>query len=98
MARRTYARSTTRGTSRRAAPSNRYHTDEGVTAWLSDLFAGEDRGTYRKAAPKARRTRTTGKMTRSEAGRAGGLAPHRCRGRQCTMMRSSSRTSRRAAR
>lgn len=33
----------------------------------------------------------TGTMSRSEAGRAGGLAPHRCRGRECDESSSKSR-------
>ncbi|HVW99178.1 MAG TPA: hypothetical protein VHA52_01880 [Candidatus Babeliaceae bacterium] len=35
-----------------------------------------------------------GKMSRSQAGRAGGLAPHKCRGRQCENQNKENREKR----
>lgn len=117
MANRTQSRSrgTTRSRSTSARRSSNRGVDEGITAWLGELFSegpskrtatrtrragtsSKAAGTSSRATSATRSTRSARKLTRSEAGRAGGLAPHRCRGRACSKTASSrSRSSTRYA-
>ncbi len=80
---RTHRRTVTRTAARRS--------NESLASWLGDLFGTEERAprssrsvaTRAKSTARAGSRRRAGTMSRSEAGRAGGLAPHRCRGREC---------------
>lgn len=55
-------------------------SEGGLGSWFSNLFSGEESGRSKKSKSSHD---SEGTMSRSEAGRLGGLAPHRCRGREC---------------
>ncbi len=48
---------------------------------------------YNRSSSRGRSTGETGTMSRSQAGHLGGVAPHRCRGRQCSEQGSTRSTS-----
>lgn len=58
-------------------------------SWFGNLFSGNEeterpvRESKELKKSSVSKKSHTGTMSRSEAGRLGGLAPHRCRGREC---------------
>jgi len=62
---------------------------EGLAAWLSDLFSSHEEAQRGRTSHRA--AASTGSVTggRSKAGRAGGRAPHHCRGKACSTSTSA---------